>query len=45
MNNGKFIHKIQKAGMSVKSKKIMIKYLPIMMAAVENPDSFTQWKY
>ena len=37
MKNGKFMHKIMKGMMSIKSKKLMVKYYHVMMAAVEEP--------
>lgn len=45
MHNGKFMHKIMKGMMSIKSKKLMVKYYHVMLAAVEDPKSFVKWKY
>ena len=45
MQNGKFMHKIMKGMMSIKSKKLMVKYYHVMYAAVEDPDNFVKWKY
>jgi hypothetical protein len=45
MQNGKFMHKIMKGMMSIKSKKLMVKYYHVMLAAVENPSNFVKWKY
>ena len=45
MNSGQFLHKILRGMMGIKSKKLMIKYYHVMVAAVEEPTSFTRWKY
>jgi hypothetical protein len=45
MQNGKFMHKIMKGMMSIKSKKLMVKYYHVMLAAAENPSNFVKWKY
>ena len=45
MNNGKFLNKIMKGMMGIRSKKLMMKYFHIMMQAVDDPHSFACWKY
>jgi hypothetical protein len=45
MNSGQFLHKILRGMMGIKSKKLMIKYYHVMVSAVEEPVSFTRWKY
>ena len=45
MDNGKFMHKIMKGMMSIKSKKLMVKYYHVMLAAAREPDNFVKWKY
>ena len=45
MENGKFMHKIMKGMMSIKSKKLMVKYYHVMLAAAKDPDNFVKWKY
>lgn len=45
MENGRFMHKIMKGMMSIKSKKLMVKYYHVMLAAVKDPDNFVKWKY
>ena len=45
MMNGKFMHKIMKGMMSIKSKKLMVKYYHVMIAAAQDPDNFVKWKY
>ena len=45
MKDGKFMQKIMKGMMSIKSKKLMVKYYHVMYAAVENPENFVKWKY
>jgi hypothetical protein len=37
MKNGKFLNKIMKGMMGIRSKKLMIKYFHVMKAAVEDP--------
>lgn len=45
MQNGRFMHKIMKGMMSIKSKKLMVKYYHVMLAAVKEPENFVKWKY
>lgn len=45
MSSGQFLHKILRGMMGIKSKKLMIKYYHVMVSAVEEPNSFTRWKY
>jgi hypothetical protein len=45
MSSGKFLHKILRGMMGIKSKKLMIKYYHVMVSAVENPERFIRWKY
>ena len=45
MENGRFMHKIMKGMMSIKSKKLMVKYYHVMLAASKDPDNFVKWKY
>lgn len=44
MSNGRFMHRIIKSILGTKSKKMMIKYYHVMLAAVDNPENFTCWK-
>jgi hypothetical protein len=34
-----------KGMMSIKSKKLMVKYYHVMLAATRDPDNFVKWKY
>lgn len=45
MQNGRFMHKIMKGMMSIKSKKLMVKYYHVMLAAAKEPENFVKWKY
>lgn len=35
MENGRFMHKIMKGMMSIRSKKLMVKYYHVMLAAAK----------